>query len=560
MKKRIIIISITVPALLLASLLGLYVYSVNGHRVADTQSSVSFTESPASSSSKPVPTATPAKNYFPKTLVLNNFPSKTRFEYDIINNSSVLKSYKRNYPLNFGTPDEYSSLEGVTCFRGNNYRDSASYGFADVTSEKLEKVWSKRIGYIDSWTGVGWNGQPAIVKWDNTTKNIMNMYQSKKSKNDLKEVIYATLDGKIYFLDLDNGEDTRPLINVGYPHKGSVTVDPRGYPLLYAGQGIDVKGGKRVPIGYRIYSLIDSKMLYFIDGIDKLAYRKWGAFDSTPLIDIKTDTMIEPGENGILYTLKLNTEYDPQKGKISINPDIAGYRYKSPKKSTLGTENSAAIYKNYAYFADNSGTFQCVDLNTMKPVWIRDVTDDSDSTPVIEEKSNSEVYVYTACEVDKQGSKGYSYVRKLDAFTGKLIWENSYKCTYDTNTNGGALASPVLGKNDIDDLIILNIAKTGKSGNGGKIIALNKETGKEVWVAELNNYCWSSPAAVYTKDGKSYIVACDSAGYMYLMEGKTGKILDRLPLEANIEGSPAVYDNMIVVGTRGQKIWGIRIE
>ena len=23
-----------------------------------------------------------------------------------------------------------------------------------------------KIGYLDSWTGVGWNGQPAIVNWD----------------------------------------------------------------------------------------------------------------------------------------------------------------------------------------------------------------------------------------------------------------------------------------------------------------------------------------------------------------------------------------------------------
>jgi hypothetical protein len=46
---------------------------------------------------------------------------------------------------------------------------------------------------------------------------------------------------------------------------------------------------------------------------------------------------------------------------------------------------------------------------------------------------------------------------------------------------------------------------------------------------------------------------------MFLIEGKTGKIVDRISLEANIEASPAVYENMIVVGTRGQKIWGIRI-
>ena len=65
---------------------------------------------------------------------------------------------------------------------------------------------------------------------------------------------------------------------------------------------------------------------------------------------------------------------------------------------------------------------------------------------------------------------------------------------------------------------------------------------------------------IYTKDGKSYILQSDSAGYMYLIEGISGRILDKIPLEANIEGSPAVYDNMLVVGTRGQKIWGIKIK
>jgi len=47
---------------------------------------------------------------------------------------------------------------------------------------------------------------------------------------------------------------------------------------------------------------------------------------------------------------------------------------------------------------------------------------------------------------------------------------------------------------------------------------------------------------------------------MNLIEGKSGKILDKIPLGGNIEGSPAVYDNMIVVGTRGQQIYGIRIK
>jgi outer membrane protein assembly factor BamB len=493
------------------------------------------------------------------TVIKDCLPSRFQFHRELQHGNQILTSFRRDYNLIFSSPDSYATVEGITSFRGNNYRDTASYGFADITEKKLEKAWSVRNGYIDVWTGVGWNGQPSIIKWDEALKNKMNITAQKKKKKDLKEVIYATLDGNIYFLDLDDGRATRSPIRIGAPHKGSVTVDPRGYPLLYAGQGIHEVGGKNVEIGYRIFSLINQKKLYFINGFDKYALRRWGAFDSTGLIDRKTDSLVVCGENGILYSAKLNTRYDAAKGSISIQPDLIKYRYLSPKKGTLGTENSVAIYRNYAYFADNSGTLQCVDLNTLSPVWIRDVTDDTDSTIALEENGEYDISLYTACEMDKQGAGGSSYIRKINALTGELQWEKAVKCYYDSHTNGGALASPVVGKNDISDLVIYNIAKTDTIGNG-KLLALDKKTGQEVWTINLKHYSWSSPVAVYTKEGKSYLIVCDSIGSMYLLEGKTGKLLHQINLEANIEGSPAVYDNMIVVGTRGQKIWGVRIK
>ena len=90
-------------------------------------------------------------------------------------------------------------------------------------------------------------------------------------------------------------------------------------------------------------------------------------------------------------------------GSISINPDITKYRYTSPVNSRLGTENSIAVYKNLAYFADNSGTLQCIDLKTLSPVWVRNINDDTDSTGVIEDLGDLEVYLYIANEVDLQG-------------------------------------------------------------------------------------------------------------------------------------------------------------
>lgn len=489
-----------------------------------------------------------------------SLPSKFNYQWQVLKDGKPVTDYKTSENILFPDSSKYNKIDGVTCFRGNNFRDSASFGYVDVKTAKLKAVWSKKIGYIDIWTGVGWNGQPSIIKWDENLKQKMNIYDQKKKKIGLKEVIYATLDGKIYFIDLDDGKATRPEINIGYPHKGSVSIDPRGYPLLYAGQGIPEVGGKPVPIGYRIYSLIDQQRLLFINGIDKDAYRGWGAFDSGGLLDPSTDTLYVCGENGILYNIKLNTAFDADKGKISIMPDITKYRYTSPFGSKIGTENSPVIYKNYIIFADNSGLLQCVDLNTLKPVWLRNITDDTDSTMVLESVNESEAFIYTACEVDRQGVDGYSYIRKINALTGKLVWEKAIKAAYDPNNNGGALASPVLGKHDINNLLIYNIAKSGMKKNGSTLIALDRKTGNEVWKVYLDHYSWSSPVDVYTKEGKSYILICDSAGYMRLLEGSTGKELDKIALGANIEGSPAVYDNMIVVGTRGQKIWGIKIE
>lgn len=486
-------------------------------------------------------------------------PSSLGMNWDIIKSGTFISDYQREEIISFPPWDSYNQIKGITTFRGNNYRNSASYGYADIIEKKLEQVWDISIGSLDGWSGVGWNGQPSIVKWDEEVKNMMNISNDKKSKSDLKEVIYATLDGNIYFMDLEDGQYTRPEIKVGSPHKGSVTIDPRGYPLLYAGQGIDKVNGRSIPIGYRIYNLIDQKQLFFINGIDKSSFRSWGAFDSNPVIHSQTDTMFECGENGILYSVKLNTDFNKQNSTISINPDVIKYRYKTNLNSRLGTENSIVAYKNLLYFADNDGVLQCLDINTLRPIWTRNVTDDTDSTIALEDLGGSKVFIYTSNEVDHQGAKGYSYVRKINALSGELIWEKKYKCSYDYNTNGGSLASPVLGQNDIQNLAIFNIAKA-YNGGGSKLIGYDKKTGEEIWIVNLDNYCWSSPVAVYTKEGKSYIIQCDSIGQMYLIEGATGMIMDKIKLGSNIEASPAIYENMIVVGTRGQKIFGIRIK
>ena len=76
----------------------------------------------------------------------------------------------------------------------------------------------------------------------------------------------------------------------------------------------------------------------------------------------------------------------------------------------------------------------------------------------------------------------------------------------------------------------------------------------------MNNYLWSSPVGFYDEDGNGYIIQCDSAGNMFLIDGRTGIILNTITLDANIEASPTIYEDMIVIATRGGSIYGIEIR
>jgi len=506
----------------------------------------------------PVPTATPAPGpapappAAPDTLAVAEeaLPSKFNLRNDAIGHY---------VPAGLSLPAQrgYSEIPGVLTFRGGPYRQNAAYGYATAPKGKLEVVWANKIGGLDNWGGVGWNGQPALVQWPESLRRVMNLYDGVKEKEGLIEVIYCTLDGNIYFWDIEDGTPTRDKIKVGYPMKGSVSIDPRGVPLLYSGQGVSTANGKAGPIGLRIFSLVTGDELFRVPGITDDAYRRHGAFDSVCLVDAVTDTLIAPAENGLINTYKLNTVFDPVTGALSISPEKGGYRYRNNRG--LGTENSMAVYGYYGYFADNGGLLQCVDLRTLKPVWAADVTDDTDASVALDPRPDGHVLLYTGCEVDLQKKGGKAYLRCFDALTGSLRWEVAEPCVWDDFLNGGLLASPLVGEGPLDSIVFFHVAKNLPSG-GGVLLALDKETGEAVWRRELPHYGWSSPVAVYGAEGEAHLILGDCMGNLRLFDARSGEILDTLRLTGNIEGSPAVFGDILVVGTRGRQVYGVRIR
>lgn len=571
---------------LLGLIIGLYACSKN-RQPSGTGDSPGIFESlfPPKATPTPEPTPTPTPKPTPRA-VAGTKPDVFGIISELNLNGNDIPSYSRPQSLEFGKDDAYTQLEGVITFRGNHWRQGATYGTAEVNKKTLTEVWSISTGSLPkdygtgSWTGSGWTGQPIIVKWPEATRRAMNLNESKKDKNDLVEVIYATMDGNIYFLDLDNGEKTRKNIDIGLPFKGAGSLDPRGYPMIYLGAGDAVPAHHGQPTKtqeFFIYSLIDGTRLYsFGKNPDPYAQRSWHAYDSSALVHAASDTLIEPGENGILYMLKLNSRFDAASGVMSIDPsDMLKLRYTTTRARDgmdnnaywLGMEDSCVMWGRWLYVSDNCGTLLCIDTDTMEIVWAQDVLDDSNSTPVLEEE-NGKPYLYISTSLHwtkNNNNRGNIPIWKIDGLTGEILWQRDYTCYTVEGVSGGVEGSGLLGKGDISNLIIYPVARTPKVGSG-QLVALDKRTGEDVWVYDMPYYAWSSPVAVYDKSGKAYVVICDTQGNMTLLDGKTGELLDQIALKSpedetgNIEASPAVYGNMIVVGTRRQKIYGVRIE
>lgn len=522
------------------------------------------------------PTPTPTPEPTPTPVGLPDFkphsvdgtePERLISSTAIMVDGEVVEEYESDYEINFDLPERYTELEGIVTFRGDNFRSGAAYGTAAVSSKTLTKVWSKSTsGLSDSdgiyWSGSGWTGQPLIVKWPEATrKNISAMYDWAREKEGLVEVIYATLDGHVYFYELTSGEYTREPLNLGFNYKGAGALDPRGYPILYVGSGVDsVNGRSRV----KVVNLIDNSVMFEFGHNETFANRGWHMFDSSPLVSAETDQLIYPGENGILYIIHLNTKYNEQTGELSVDPDnIVKWKYngvRSGSRYWLGVESSAAIINNYIFLADNGGNLMCLDLNTLELVWVQDVLDDTNCSPVVDiEDGHPYIYISTSFHY---GWRSYSTaaipIFKIDAETGEIVWRTDYTCYTVQDLSGGVQGTIAVGKNKLSDMIFVPIART-PGASSGTLAALKKDTGEVIWEKETSMYSWSSPVDFYDADGNGYLLYCNSGFNMFLIDGKTGEQLDYMNLGGNIEASPAMYGNYAVVGTRAMRTYCIQV-
>ncbi len=518
----------------------------------------------------PRPTATPAPTPLPR-LEASAAADSLESEDTVFGQGRMVPSFARENTIIAPHPDDYDRYHlGVFTFRGDNFRRNAAYGRADIKTGELAVYWQAPAGSAaGAESGAFWPAQPAIVKWAKELRLAMapSLFEQARETIALIEVIYGARDGKIYFLNMRNGEATREPIDAGVPIRGSVSVDSVDRPLLAVGQGADG--------GLRLYNLINGKEAFCLSGreTDAPAFAG-GALGGSPLFIFNiqsADAMIAAGENGLLCIADLDGRFiypnyiNPDAvASMEVNPSVACLETRAAgEKETMGdAESSAAMYDRFVFMAGNSGVVRCVDTDTMRTVWAFDAGAKVDCALALDMAGEDLSLYFGNAACGGTGEEQEAIIRRMNALTGEEEWRYAVKCVPDGEARlSGCKASPVIGRHGISDLVIFTVNMV--EGGGSRIIALDKQSGQAVWTCSLPDQAVSSPIAVYNENGDAWIIQCDEGGNVTVLSGRTGQTCSSLNLGGPIQGSPAAYkDNVLVsvCGSDGERMYCLKIQ
>ncbi|MGD2101165.1 MAG: PQQ-binding-like beta-propeller repeat protein [Acidimicrobiia bacterium] len=435
----------------------------------------------------------------------------------------------------------WGTTGGLTMFRGNPTR--TFYGTGPV-SDAPTRIWtypdsgmcsqSTNKGETTVWCGMGWTGQPSV--WERP--------------DGITELIFGAYDGALHFVDADTGNDLRPEFQTGDIIKGSVTVDPDGYPLLYTGS----RDNK-----LRILALdrAEATELWSIDAhdVDWIWNDDW---DSNPLII--DDIMYEGGENGWFFAYELNRAYDAN-GNVTVDPTLlfSMRGWTQEQLANLGNdevsiENSIVAYEDRVYFGNSGGRVVGLDVSDIRNGNAPVVFDywaggDIDATLVVDEEG----FVYASIEyepaqmgqTEKTRQAEVGQLVKLDPYTDgdPRIWGVNLSASEES----GLWATPALH----EGLLYTNT-------HLGSLIVVDTDTGEIVWQdGTVGWHSWSSPAVV---DDTLVVATCvgELRGYSLEDPRAPQRVWTVDVGESCLEATPAIWDGVIYLGSRDGYIRAFR--
>jgi outer membrane protein assembly factor BamB len=426
----------------------------------------------------------------------------------------------------------WGTTPGVTMFRGNPTR--TYYGTGPVPDSPTV-AWrypdaqmcspSSEGGETRIWCGMGWTGQPVV--WERP--------------DGVTELIFGAYDSAVHFVDAATGEDLRPRFQTGDIIKGSVTLDPDGYPLLSFGSRDNKL--RILALDRAQPTLLWSMDAYEVDGI-------WNDdWDSNPVI--VDDIMYEGGENGWFFAIELNRGYDSE-GMVVVDPEklvqMPGYNDELLANSgrNVSIESSVLVYEQRVYFANSGGRIVGMDVSNIREGEAPIVFDyyaggDIDATMVADEEGM--LYVAIEHEPSQMGPTELArnlevgQLIKLDPYTDgdPRVWGLDLTAG---SSDAGAWSTPAVH----EGIVYVNTHQ-------GSLIAVDADDGRLIWQDEVGFHSWSSPVIV---DGTLVTATCLGDVRAYSLDDPRSPAQEwSLSLGgACLEATPVVWKGSIYLGSR----------
>ncbi len=419
-----------------------------------------------------------------------------------------------------------ATVPGLLTFRGNPTRNYYGEGPVPAAPHVIWKApgtamcrLSEDRGETTNWCGNGWTGQPAVFERDGRTWVVFNGY-----------------DGAVHFVDAVNGQDIIPPFMTGDIIKGSVTVDPDGFAIVYSGSRD----------GYFRAIAIDRPVpteLWKLSAKD-VSPTKWNDdWDGSALV--LNDYLFEGGENSQFHIVKLNRANGPD-GLVTVAPQLVFHapgwddELIAAVGQEVSIENSVAISGNTVYFGNSGGLIQGWDISglatggTPTRVFRFWTGDDSDGSVVVDE--TGKLYGGSEWERHNAQAAAVGQMWKLDpAAPVPQIWSQ--------HDEGEAKAGVFSTVGIVGDLAIYTTYT-------GRAIGLDRTTGAIRWEKKMPAPLMGSPVIV-----DNVWLQGDCAGVLHAFDVTNTAVdppeLWQVPLGQCIEATPAVWKGRIYVGTRG---------